>query len=587
MRLPSLLFYAAIFLSTELSAQVVFPQNLFTPPLFLPFNLAGNFGELRSNHFHSGIDIKTNGQEGQVVMASADGYISRIKVSAVGFGKAIYINHPDGYTTVYGHLQRFNDTIQSYVEAEQYKKESFEVDLFPDSNMFPVRQGQFIALSGNTGSSEGPHLHFEIRDKVSEHPFNPLLFGFHSDDTIAPVIKNIKVYQLHETKPRLINDTSLTIAVSDSSNLFSLKQDTVYVFEKTAFSVETSDKMNDTTSNLVVNKIELLLDEKTIYTWHFDEFSFDESRFVNANIDYAEKVNNKKKYILLHRLPGNNFSMFKKDSTMTGIIDIKDSRFHDVEIRVTDLNGNGVIKKVVVKKMENRRWKMHDGKWKMEVGSWKPVKKKKVPAGYFISWEKTPVITKPDIKVSFAEHVVYDIAPFEIVKEKKLKGTYAALFSVGEETIPIHSFMNLSLKPVNLPDSLSAKALIVSVDKKENKYAEESSYAKGWVTGKIRHFGRFTIAVDTLAPEITEPQIYTDSISGRRIIFTVISDNLSGIKTYRATLNEKWFLMDYDEKTGRLSCELKNATEGNKSELVIEVTDRKENKTVLKTSIDF
>ncbi|MEP7168477.1 MAG: M23 family metallopeptidase, partial [Bacteroidota bacterium] len=296
----------SVFISTCLKAQSAFPKNYFTSPMFLPLNLAGNFGEIRSNHFHSGIDIKTNELEGQVVMAAADGYVSRIKISSVGFGNALYINHPNGFTTVYGHLQRFNDSIQSYIEAEQYKKESFEIDLSLDSNLFPVRQGQLIALSGNTGSSEGPHLHFEIRNKISEHPLNPLLFGLHSEDTIAPVIENIKIYQLHETKYGFLTDTTFNVRAFDSS----IKSDTVFVSEKTAFSVEASDKMNDTSSNLVPNKIELFLDSKIIYTYHFDEFSFDESRYVNANIDYAEKVNEKKKYILLFRLPGNDFSMF-------------------------------------------------------------------------------------------------------------------------------------------------------------------------------------------------------------------------------------------------------------------------------------
>ncbi|MEO5570663.1 MAG: M23 family metallopeptidase, partial [Bacteroidia bacterium] len=548
--------------------------NYFTSPMFLPFNLAGNFGEIRANHFHSGIDIKTNEQEGQVVLAAADGYISRIKVSAVGFGNAIYINHPNGYTTVYGHLQRFNDSIKFYVEAEQYKKESFEVDLSLDSNLFPVKQGQLIALSGNTGGSEGPHLHFEIRDKVSEHPINPFLCGFHLEDTISPVAENIKVYQFHQNSFGWVPDTEIVISGSPAV------QDTIYIFEKAAISVNAFDKMNDTTNRLVVNFLEILLNEETLYTYRFDEFSFDESRFVNANIDYAEKINEKKKYILLYRLPGNNFSMFGKDTTMTGIIDLKDELFHEVQIRVADLNGNGFVKKIVFRKMK-------DGRWNSELERKKMEEKKMFDAKNFISWKKTPVINKPDIKISFAEHAVYNLSPLVIIKEKKIKRTYSPLFSVGNETIPIHTFMNLSLKPVNLPTALFAKALIVSVDKKENKYAEESSYTNGWVTGKIRHFGKFTIAIDTIAPEIKEPAVYSDSISGKRILFTIISDNLSGIKAYRVTINGKWFLMDYDEKTGRLIGEWNKTFEGVKSELEIEVTDRKENRKAFKTIIDL
>jgi peptidase M23-like protein len=563
----SWVFFVLTVFSTHLKGQTAFPKDYFTPPLFLPLNLAGNFGEIRSNHFHSGIDIKTNEQEGQVVMAAADGYVSRIKVSAVGFGNAIYINHPNGFTTVYGHLQRFNYSIHSYVEAEQYKMESFEVDLFPDSGLFPVKQGQLIALSGNTGGSEGPHLHFETRNAVSEHPINPLLFGFHSEDTIAPVIKNIKIYQLHDTRYGFITDTTFNLAVNDSSHAVAAKEDTVFISEKTAFSVETSDKMNDTSSNLVINNIELLLDGKTIYTYHFDEFSFEETRFVNANIDYAEKITENKKYILLYRLPGNNFSMFDTDTTMTGMFHLTDTVFHSVEIKASDFNGNVCFQKLKVK---------------MKVKA-----KKKILKEPFVSWEKTPVIKKHGIKISFAKNAVYNMYPLDLTQEKKIKGTYSPVFTIGDETIPIHTFMNLSLKPSGLSAKLFSKALIVSISKKGYLSPENGNYSDGWITAKTKHFGKFAIAIDTIAPLIKEPEIYTDSTLDKRILFTIISDNLSGIRNYKATLNGKWLLMEYDEKTGRLSSELNKTMEGNKTELEIEVTDMKENKRSLKKMIDL
>jgi hypothetical protein len=213
--------------------------------------------------------------------------------------------------------------------------------------------------------------------------------------------------------------------------------------------------------------------------------------------------------------------------------------------------------------------------------------KRKMVKEPFISPDKTSVINKPGIKISFAKNAVYNIYPLDLKQEKKIKGTYSPLFIVGDETIPVHTFMNLSLKPVNLSPELFAKALIVSVSKKGYLFAEDGSYSNGWVTGKIKHFGRFTIAVDTIAPLIKEPEIYYDSLPGKRILFTTISDNLSGIRHYKATLNEKWVLMEYDQKSGRLSYALKETLRGNKSELVIEVTDRKENCSEIKTTIDF
>ncbi len=562
----TLLFAAQLFFSRS-NAQDIYPQNYFTSPLFLPLNLAGNFGQIRYNHFHSGIDIKTNEQEGQVVMAAADGYIARIKISPVGFGKAIYINHPNGYTTVYGHLQRFNDTIESFLKAEQYKKESFDFDELSDSNLFRVKQGEFIALSGNTGGSEGPHLHFEIRNTATERPINPLLFGFHLEDTIPPTIKSIKVYQLHDTKYGLVDDTTFSFPVADSLNGTGKKPDTVFVFGKTAFSVEAFDKINDTSATLGIDKIELLLDDSVIFTWHFNEFSFDESRYVNACIDFREKVNENKRYMLLYRLPGNIFSMFGKDSLMTGLINIRDTLFHDAEIRVSDINANTVSQKMKLKL-----------KGKL---------KKKILTEPFISWKKQTVISRPGFHVTIAKNTVYNVYPLIIKQEKKIRGSYSPLFTVGDPGIPIHTGILLSLKPVSLRSALFPKAMIISVNSNGLVSYEGGDFSHGWINARVRHFGKFAIAIDTIAPEIKEPGIYTDSISKKKILFTTISDNLSGISTYKAMLGGKWLLMEYDEKSGTLSCESKNPLVENKSELIIEVTDRKENKAIVKAMVEF
>ena len=154
-------------------AQNSYPQDYFQSPLEIPLILSGTFAELRSNHFHSGLDIKTQQQSGLKVMAAASGFVSRIKVSHFGYGKALYITHPNGYTTVYAHLQNFNPEIDAYIKHRQYKNESYEIELFPKAGELLVNNGDIVAYSGNTGGSGGPHLHFEIRNK-QEHPMNPM-----------------------------------------------------------------------------------------------------------------------------------------------------------------------------------------------------------------------------------------------------------------------------------------------------------------------------------------------------------------------------------------------------------------------------
>lgn len=558
--------------------------------MFLPFVLSGTFGEIRSGHFHSGTDIRTNEKEGEVVMAVADGYVSRIKISATGFGKALYITHPNGYTSVYGHLQRFNETIAAFADSVQYAKESFEMDVMPGKNTLPVRAGQLIAFSGNTGGSEGPHLHFEIRDKETEHPINPLLFGYKILDTIAPVIQNLKIYQLHATEFGLITDTAYTLSVSDKETVAaSLKSDTVLIYEATAFSADAFDLMNGSENLLGLTTMQLKVDDKTMYTWKFNDFAFEETKYANANIDYAEKINNNKTYALLYRLPANNFSMFGKDTLMKGLVNIADTLPHSVEITVTDFSGNATSKKIVLKKRLLKR----------TTGSARPTLAPKPKTGVtsatlapapglsFISYKKAPAIKQADITVSFPSvPAVYNYAPFSVKREEKLKQTYSPLFSVGDKTTPLHTFMLLSLKPSNLAAALQPKALIVSVDDYGNQRAEESSFTNGWVTGKIKHFGKFTVAIDTVAPTITTPGTITDSTANTKIISVTIADELSGIKTYRATLNNKWIAMEYDAKTGTLSYALKPQEAAAQKELLIEVTDAKGNKAVLKSVIE-
>lgn len=570
-------FFLFYFVSL-LHAQTVYPTGYFIMPMQLPLSLSGNFGEIRSGHFHSGIDIKTNEEEGQIVMAAADGYVSRIKVSSYGFGKAIYITHPNGFTTVYGHLQRFNDNINAYVNSLQYKNQSFEIDIAPGNLLFPVKRGKLIAFSGNTGGSEGPHLHFEIRDNSTEQPINPLLFGYQPFDTIPPVINAIKLYQLHNSPYGLLIDSTLKFNVKDA-NFYSPKVDTVEVVENIAFSAEIYDKADSSRSILDVDKIELFVDNKSVYVYQINKFGFDETKFANASIDYFEKINNQSTYTLLYRLPANNFSAFKSDSVLNGIVNISDNKVHEIKIKATDYNRNHTIKRLYVKRKTNSLSLEHTFKEK-----WK----KLLHNGSFISFKKAPTIKQSNIQVSFpAMPAVYNVYEFNIKHDKKLKGCFSDLYSIGDKTIPIHTFMLLSLKPIQLPQKYHSKALLVSVDDFGNIRAEDGNLTNGWVTGKIKHFGKFSVAVDTVSPTIEDPVLFTDSVTLKQKLVIGLKDDLSGIKTYSAEMDGKWVLMEYDAKSETLSYDIKNEDAGRTVELKIQVKDVKGNFIEKKTQWEF
>jgi hypothetical protein len=311
------------------------PANYFRNPLDIPISLSANFGEIRTDHFHTGFDIRTGGKTGLKVYAAAEGYVSRIKVSAGGFGNALYITHPNGYMTVYGHLEKFNSAISKYVKEQQYAKESFEVELFPDATKFPVKKGDVIALSGNSGSSGGPHLHFEIRDASGEsYPLNPASF-LKLYDTIPPVFK---LLWLSSTEK--MNDQPLKFAVKKSGSVFVPLNDSITInAQSVGIGVEVYDYMNHTSNDYGVYEIAEKVDGKTIYSVKFDRLDFSNGRYVNAYTDYQEERRSGQLIQRLFRLPGDKNSIYH-DLTNDGKIMLVDTLYHKVIVQASDAYGN-------------------------------------------------------------------------------------------------------------------------------------------------------------------------------------------------------------------------------------------------------
>ena len=536
--------------SVAVKAQNNYPQDYFENPLEIPMILAGTFAELRSNHFHSGLDIKTQQREGLKVNASASGFVSRIKISHFGYGKALYITHPNGYTTVYGHLQSFSPEIEAYVKKQQYKAESYEIELFPSAEELPVTKGNLVAYSGNTGGSGGPHLHFEIRDK-EEHPMNPMLFGLDIKDSTKPYIKSIYVYPLNDSA--YVNNFN----TKQSLRLIPLASgdyttETIEAIGDIGFGIEANDRQDLAANSNGVYNIQTFFNGNETFEVDFKEFSFDESSHINNFIDYEHFSKTKNRIQKLFRK--NNPLSILKPSVNDGIINIKDSTNSIYKIRVSDYKNNGAWVTVNIKGAKNK--------------TAKPKVEKTTP--YYIDASQTTNLKAGTISVDFYPDTFYD--------------NFYLDFNVKNDTLTLHDDVvaakknfvinfDISNYKVSDRDKLFI-ARLVGYKKNYPVY----SYTKrkdNLLTTTTKTLGTYTLATDNTAPKITSPNFKDGQwISNFRFLSVKISDDLSGISNYRATVNDQWILMEYEYKTNTLTYDFNDGVvSAGKNNLKIIVTD--------------
>jgi hypothetical protein len=578
---PKLFLIAIIFASTgQLFAQASYPKDYFRSPLAIRLLLSGTFGEVRANHFHSGIDIKTGGAEGSPVYAVADGYVSRIKVSAYGFGRALYVTHPNGYVSVYGHLSKYNTAVEALVKNAQYSKENFEVELFPSAGDIPVKKGEIIAYSGNSGSSGGPHLHFEIRNAATEKPINPLLFGYDVKDMFRPHITLLKIYPEDENARINGNHRTYTYPVEGWGEEHRINApQPVRLSGNISFAIQESDQQNDTDNKNGPYSTALYIDKKLVYKYKMETFAFDESRYVNSLLDYAECMKSGANLQRTRIDPGNKLGIYDVRGNH-GIFSFDDTLQHVITFEVKDVPGNTAILSFKVKSEKSQQSAVNSQQ--SAVGDQKDPANWELGTANF-NYASANHFENASVILDAPAGCFYDSFTFKHDTARRIPGTYSTVHKIHDKFTPVQDYITLSIKPQDLPERLRDKALIVKMNDDGKSFSSAGGKWEntGFVTTKIREFGDYSISVDTIQPKITaiNPESFKNLAGQKKVKFT-ISDELSGIASYRGTLNGKWILMEYDPKNDLLYYTIDERLLAGQNTFSLEVTDGKGNRKV-------
>ncbi len=523
------LYCFLLLLNFPLFGQQEYPADVFRPPLDIPLVLAGTFGELRSNHFHAGLDIKTQQREGLPVYAIAGGTVSRIKISHWGYGKVLYLAHPNGYTSVYAHLQKFSPAIEAYIKEIQYKKQSYEVEVFPDYGELQVEKGELIALTGNSGSSSGPHLHFEIRNSISERPTNPLRYGLDVRDATSPNL--LKVFGYPLSPDASINQSNTRLEIN-----FSRQPDGSYLADKVnalgtiGFGIDAYDRQDLAANRNGIFSVRQSVNG-TVYTdLAFEEFSFAETRYINTLIDYEYFGKYNLRIQRLFKAPGNRLGIYN-EILNDGKIEVRDGLTYLVDIEISDFEGNTTYLRIPVE------------------GVSEPLQINEAPT----RTDTYLIASKPNnydlgvAKVYFPANTFYE--NFYIRLEK---GTDTV--TIHENTVPAHRNFTITFDSSKYTPGERQQLFIARLDERLRP-SYSSTFKRGTTfTTRTRNLGTYTLARDSVPPKIWAKNFRENQwLTNYRYLRLHLSDDLSGVDSYSAKINGEWILMEYDPKSNALT----------------------------------
>ena len=556
-----LLLCNCLFSQTE-----TFPQ--YPNPVKIPVYLSATFAEIRSNAFHAGVDIRTQGVEGKEVFAVADGYVSRIGVSPFGYGKVLYITHNDGFTSVYAHLSKFNKNIGEYVKAKQYEDKSFTQNIILDENEFPIKRGDFLGFTGNSGGSGGPHLHYEIRYTETQEPVNPLFFGLKIKDTMKPNIKGFAIYPLENS---MVNDQdeALYFNVVNENNAYSLKNPIFTANGNIAFGINVFDQADGSPNKNGPYSIELFADNTLIYSLFSYKYSYSETRYVNSLIDYSYYIKNKERFIRTEIDEFNKLSVYNEKN---GIVSVNEGDTLNMKYVVKDYNNN--VSTLCFTLIGGKKSKLNKHK---DVIS---------HSCYNISGDKSSEIKVGGFEVKIPKYAFYRDVAIEATQIDTIENIFSDYaYQLGNDEIPLHKKIKLRMK---ISDEFVDDTLlyIASVDRDGKFSFLGNKSVDNHIEAQTNVLGIYLIAKDAVKPTI-KPLNFKGkgSITDNWSLRLEIEDKESGINKYDMYVNGKWVLADYDAKNNLLMYQIDDHIKKGHNTLEVIVTDMLGNKCVYSTTL--
>ncbi|MFB6257489.1 MAG: M23 family metallopeptidase [Flavobacteriales bacterium] len=546
-------------------------DSLPHPPLLDRLRLSGNFGELRPGHFHSGLDLKTNGNTGKPVTAIRKGQVSRIKIQEGGYGRTLYIDHPNGNTSVYAHLKRFAHPIRRFLRQVQYEQEQGPIDLYPGEGILSVERGDTIAFSGNSGSSGAPHLHFEIRKTVSEQPIDPLLLGFDVFDRRAPRFHGLRLIQWNEkgekeSKVRSTRKVGEQAYQPSAGKLIKWGRT-----QRLRFSVRVTDRASGTRNPLGVRALQAYIDGKLYYSVHFDTLDFSNRSYFEAHIDHPYLYKEGRAYHRCHVLPHNELSIYEKEAENSPFFHpIRDS-IHRVRVEASDRHGNLSVLRfrfVSKKKASNDP----------------PNGEEQNGTELNCRWREASHHRSEELELTIPPKALYQDHTLLIRSDSSRdEHELSPDHTVHDPSIPLQKPFKARIRLDTLPPGSKEKLYILSEDPKWGVRVYEAHHKDGWAVGKVKRFGELSVRVDSSSPRIRPLRTQEKIPKAEKTRFRFrVKDDLSGIESYEAYLGNRWRIPYYDRKNDliivRVSDPLKPLSEG-VGKFELKVRDRAGNET--------